>query len=199
MLICVTNRKLCRDDFLSRIKQIAKGKPHAILLREKDLSITEYENLATRVNKICLDQKVPLIINQNVEIAAKLMCTSIHLAIQDIRKFKNEIKVFSRIGASVHSVSEAKEARQLGATYLIAGHIFPTECKKGVAPKGLQFLKEVCDSVEIPVFAIGGITKDRVKEVIDAGAKGVCVMSEAMTCCKPVELTGGYIFLPMSF
>lgn len=189
MLICVTNRKLCRDDFLIRIAQIAQGKPHAILLREKDLSITEYERLARSVRKICLDYQVPLIISQNIEIALKMKCFSIHLSMQDLEKCKNKIKAFFRIGASVHSVSEAKEAQQLGATYLIAGHIFPTECKKEVPPRGLSFLKEVCDSVEIPVFAIGGITKDKVKEVIGAGAKGICVMSEAMTCCKPGELT----------
>ena len=189
MLICVTNRNLCKDDFLFRIDQIAKGKPHAILLREKDLSMTEYEKLARSVGKICMDNLVPLIISQNIEVAAEMKCSSIHLSMQDLKKHKNKIKTFSRIGASIHSIIEAKEAQQLGATYLIAGHIFPTECKKGVPPKGLLFLKEVCDAVEIPVFAIGGITKDKVKEVIGAGAKGVCVMSEAMTCCKPVELT----------
>lgn len=194
MLICVTNRKLCEDDFLIRIDQIAKGKPYAILLREKDLSITEYERLARSVREICLDHQVPLIISQNIQIAAAMKCSSIHLSMQNFKKYKNEIKLFSRIGASVHSVNEAIEAQQLGATYLMAGHIFSTECKKGVPPRGLPFLKEVCDSVEMPVFAIGGITKDKIKEVIGVGAKGICVMSEAMTCCKPVELTSSFRF-----
>ena len=192
MLICVTNRNLCQDDFLMRLDQIAKAKPHAILLREKDLSIANYQRLATSVREICLNNQVPLIIHQNIEVAAALKCPAIHLSMQDFKQYKHELKLFSQRGVSVHSVSEAKEAQQLGATYLIAGHIFSTECKKGVPPRGLPFLQEVCYSVTIPVFAIGGITKDKVKEVIGAGAKGICVMSEVMTCCQPVELTDSF-------
>jgi thiamine-phosphate pyrophosphorylase len=82
----------------------------------------------------------------------------------------------------VHTVSEAKEAQELGADYLIAGHIFPTDCKKGVAARGLIFLEVVCDSVTVPVFAIGGITEERKEAVLSTGAKGICQMSEAMTC-----------------
>ena len=82
----------------------------------------------------------------------------------------------------MHTASEAKEAQELGADYLIAGHIFSTDCKKGVPARGLTFLKEVCDSVTVPVFAIGGITKDRIEDVLSTGAKGICIMSEAMTC-----------------
>ncbi|OPX86807.1 MAG: Regulatory protein TenI [Pelotomaculum sp. PtaB.Bin104] len=192
MLICVTNRKLCRDDFFDRIEQIAKGKPHAIMLREKDLSIPEYSSMAKRIYEICVKNQVTLIINQNLEAAAEMKCPYIHLSMPDLRKYKQEIKHFSQVSASVHSVSEAREAQALGATYLIAGHIFPTECKKGVPPRGLSFLKKVCNSVEIPVFAIGGITSAKVKVVTQAGAKGVCVMSEAMTCLKPDELAGNF-------
>lgn len=192
MLICITNRKLCKDDFFHRIELIAKGKPHAIMLREKDLSMPEYKNMLKRIIKICAENQTPLIINQNVEIAAAMNCSCIHLSMPDFRKYRQEIKLFSQIGASVHSVSEAREAQELGATYLIAGHIFPTACKKGVPPRGLSFLREVCAAVEIPVLAIGGITKDKVKAVTRAGAKGICVMSEAMTCLKPVELAGRF-------
>ncbi|MGV8905634.1 MAG: thiamine phosphate synthase [Acetobacterium sp.] len=193
MLICVTNRKLCNDDFLNRISQIAQGKPQAIILREKELSIPDYEMLAIKTNEICTDHQVKLIINKNIETALKLKFKNIHLAMDDLRLFKKEIKKFAGIGASVHSVNEAKEAERLGATYLIAGHIFPTACKKGVAPRGLAFLQEVCDSVKIPVFAIGGITKDKLENVLNAGAKGVCIMSEAMTCLKPIELGEKYL------
>ncbi len=192
MLICVTNRTLCKDDFLMRLDQIAQAKPQAILLREKDLSIVNYQRLATSVREICLNNQVPLIIHQHIEVAAALKCPAIHLSMPDFKKYKHQLKRFSQRGASIHTVSEAKEAQQLGATYLIAGHIFSTECKKGIPPRGLPFLQEVCASVTIPVFAIGGITKDKVKEVIDAGAQGICVMSEAMTCCQPGELTDSF-------
>ncbi|HHV65725.1 MAG TPA: thiamine phosphate synthase [Peptococcaceae bacterium] len=192
MLICVTQRKLCQDDFLNRIDQIARGKPHAILLREKDLSLEEYIKLAEKVKSICLKHKVPLIINKYKEAALELNIDALHLSMPDFRKYCQELKQFSCIGASVHSVSEAQEARWLGATYLIAGHIFPTECKKGVPPRGLSFLRDVCAAVDIPVYAIGGITQDKVRAVLETGAKGVCVMSEGMTCANPSELAGRF-------
>ncbi len=192
MLICVTNRLLCQDNFLERLDRIAQGKPWAILLREKDLSLVEYKRLAESVRDICLKHRVPLIVNKYMEVAAELKCDALHLSMPDLRKYRNEIKQFSCVGASVHSVSEAEEAQRLGVAYLIAGHIFPTESKKGVPPRGLSFLRDVCAAVEIPVYAIGGITEDKVRDVLGAGARGVCVMSEAMTCPHPAELTGRF-------
>ena len=81
---------------------------------------------------------------------------------------------------SVHTVEEAINAERLGADGLIAGHIFVTDCKKGLAPRGLDFLKEVCDAVSIPVFAIGGIDEKNSQSVIDSGAFSVCMMSNLM-------------------
>lgn len=192
MLILVTNRKLCKDDFLQRIKELAKGEPYAIMLREKDLNKLEFEDLALKVKEICEEAQVPLIINQNIAAAAKLKLCNIHLSISDLRKHQNDLFPFINIGASVHSVSEAVEAVKLGATYLVAGHIFSTDSKKGVPPRGLSFLKEVCDSVEIPAFAIGGITNDHVRDVLETGAKGMCIMSEAMTCQNPSKLVNQF-------
>src|SRR5689334_1120551 len=100
----------------------------------------------------------------------------------NLRKVSEDLLAFDQIGASVHSVEEAKEAVILGATYLIAGHIFSTDSKKGVPSRGLSFLKQVCDAVSIPVFAIGGIKRNDVNAIKAAGANGVCIMSEAMTC-----------------
>lgn len=192
MLICLTNRKLCTDDFFNRMNEIAKGKPHAIMLREKDLSLEEYECLAIKVKEICAINEVPLIINQNIQVASKLKLTNVHLSMPDLRKYKSKLHEFTNVGASVHSLVEAKEAQELGVSYLIAGHIFSTDCKKGVPPRGLLFLKEVCAYTSVPVLAIGGITKDKVKDVINAGAAGMCVMSEAMTCPNPVELSDSF-------
>ena len=192
MLICVTNRKLCKDDFLGRINQIAAGKPQAIVLREKDLNLSEYEKMAVAIDTICKKNQVALIISQNIEVAVKMKHPNVQLSMDNLRKYQNEIKKFKNIGASVHSVAEAEEAPKLGATYLVAGHIFPTDCKKGVPPRGLTFLKEVCDAATIPVFAIGGITRERLAKVLQTGAAGGCIMSEAMICEKPERLAGDY-------
>jgi thiamine-phosphate pyrophosphorylase len=182
MVIYVTNRKLCKCDFLCRIDKLAKEKPHAIMLREKDLEQYEYEALAAKVKSICEKNGVRLIVNGNMAAASKLGIPCIHFSMTGLRVNAAGLAGFTSVGASVHTASEAKEAQELGADYLIAGHIFSTDCKKGVPARGLTFLKEVCDSVIVPVFAIGGITKERTEAVMNAGAKGICIMSEAMTC-----------------
>ena len=95
---------------------------------------------------------------------------------------KRERSFFDEIGSSVHSVEQAAQAEELGATYLVAGHIFSTDCKRGVPPRGLGFLGEICDSANVPVYGIGGITEENEKAVTEAGAEGVCVMSGCMQC-----------------
>lgn len=91
-------------------------------------------------------------------------------------------KTFSVIGASCHSVEEAVEAQKMGCTYITAGHVFATDCKKGLPPRGLPFLEQVCRSVSIPVFAIGGIAPDNLPLIRQAGASGGCIMSGLMKC-----------------
>ena len=181
MVIYVTNRKLCRDDFLDRIGSLAKSRPHAIMLREKDLEPDEYEALASKVKEICGKNGVRLIVNGYMVAASKLGITCIHLSMSDLRLHAAVLSDFTWVGASVHNVCEAQEAQELGASYLITGHIFTTDCKKGVPPRGLSFLREVCNSVTVPVFAIGGMTNDMIEDIMSFGAKGICLMSEAMT------------------
>jgi thiamine-phosphate pyrophosphorylase len=194
MLICITNQKLCRDDFLNRINEIASGKPHAIMLREKELGEPDYQELASKVQEICESHQVNLIINHNLETAEQLKVGAVQVSIDDLRKKGESLRNFDQIGVSVHSVEQAREAERWGANYLIAGHVFPTDCKKGLPARGLRFLKEVCDSVNIPVFAIGGISEVNYKIALMAGAKGVCIMSEAMTTDHPETLTQRFIF-----
>lgn len=118
-------------------------------------------------------------------------------------QFRLSTFFFNVIGTSVHSVEDAIKAEQLGATYMTAGHIFATDCKKGLPPRGLDFLKNVCDAVLIPVYAIGGIniafsddstasgtssTSDaipdisvpRLAKVMEYKAAGGCIMSGMM-------------------
>jgi len=194
MLICITNQKLCRDDFLSRINKIASGKPDAIMLREKELDEEDYQELAIKVKEICDRHQVKLIINHNIETAERLMVGAVQVSIDDLRKKGESIKNFDQVGVSVHSVEQAREAEVSGANYLIAGHVFPTDCKKGLPARGLRFLKEVCDSVSIPVYAIGGISETNYKIALMAGAKGVCIMSEAMTTDHPETLAQRFVF-----
>lgn len=181
-IICVTNSQLCRGDFLSRITEIAACRPNRVILREKHLSGAEYALLAGRVMEICQRYDVPCVLHSFVKEAIALGAENIHLPMHLLRTLRQDRQQFRMIGASVHSVQEAQEAEQLGAAYLTAGHIFDTDCKKGLPGRGLDFLSAVCQSVGIPVYAIGGITGANIGAVRNAGAAGACVMSTLMQC-----------------
>ena len=182
-IIVITNRSLCREDFPARIEKIALAHPTAIILREKDLSEKEYKSLAAQVLEICNNHGVRCILHSFPEAAAELNCSALHMPLHRLSLLSSEERAsFKVLGASCHSVEDAKEAEKLGCTYITAGHIFDPACKKGLPGRGLNFLKEVCQSVTIPVYAIGGISADKVALIRESGAKGACVMSGAMTC-----------------
>ena len=169
-----------------RLQRIAACHPVGIILREKDLSPDEYKELAARVMALCGRYLVPCILHSFVDTALELHADAIHLPLHLLRELSPEQKVrFRTIGASCHSVEDAVEAQRLGCTYITAGHIFETDCKKNLPGRGLDFLKAVCGSVSIPVYAIGGISADNIASVGGAGAKGACVMSGLMRCEDP--------------
>lgn len=177
-IIGVTNRKLC-NDFYKRIKEISKSNLKYLILREKDLEYKELLIMAKNVQSILKDSNIKLIINSNVEVAEEVNAYGIQLSFKDF--CENKGKNFNGIkGVSVHSLSEAIEAEKRGANYIIYGHVFNTDCKKGLKPRGLIEFKEICNKVNIPVYAIGGINKENYKSVLEAGADGVAVMSSLM-------------------
>lgn len=182
MVICVTHRLLCPDDFLERLDRIAAQHPYAIVLREKDLSESEYEALARDCLRICQKHNVPLNLNSQIAVARRIGCDGIHLPFHLLLQHKNELEDFSRVGVSLHSPEEAAQLADTPATYVQAGHVFPTDCKAGVPPRGLSFLRAVCQATDLPVFGIGGITAERYPAVLQTGAAGACIMSGLMTC-----------------
>ena len=180
-IVCVTDRALCEGEFLTRIEEIAACRPKRIILREKDLSEEDYTALAGQVWEICKGFGTELVLHSFTGAAERLGIWKIHLPLHMLRSLDGETKQrFELIGASCHSADEAEEAVSLGAQYIVAGHIFETDCKKGLAGRGLTFLREVCERVEVPVYAIGGITPDNMKTVAAAGAAGCCIMSGFM-------------------
>ena len=186
-LICITNRKLCSNNFLDQIEMIASAHPKAIVLREKDLSEKEYEQLARQVMQICQKHGTQCILHSFSNVATTLGATAVHMPLPLLQKMTPQEKShFQIIGASCHSLEEAKEAQNLGFTYITAGHIFLTDCKKGLPGRGLPFLEEICKTVRIPVYAIGGISSQNMESVRKTGAAGACIMSGFMRC-KTVE------------
>ena len=99
---------------------------------------------------------------------------------------------FRILGTSCHSVEDAILAQKLGCSYILAGHIFDTDCKKGAPGRGREFLKSVVAAVNIPVYAIGGIDKNNYASVMECGAAGACVMSGFMTAENVEEFMDGF-------
>lgn len=196
-IIAVSNRNQCSQDFFCCIHNAIKDGIKTLILREKDLGYAEYVALAKKVadflSQYNIDNPVNLMLNigrfaeKNADekiikqFQADTNCHNIHIPIRCILENErfNTIRQLTTgtLGMSVHTVEEAVFAQNLGADYITAGHIFETACKPGLKPRGLEFLKKVCESVNIPVYAIGGMTKENAHLAIHAGAKGICIMS----------------------
>ena len=194
----ISNKKLCENENLEKqIEKIFSAYEKkmilenfeivALTLREKDLNKNEYFKLVEKIYPICQKYKINLILHQNYDLNLddKYNIEGIHLS-YDIFKSLNQnikaelIKKYKRIGVSIHSLYEAKEVENLGVSYIVAGHIFETDCKKGLEPRGLKFVEDLSSTLSIPIFAIGGIDEKKSQSVIDSGAFSVCMMSSLM-------------------
>ena len=147
--ICVTNRHLAERPFLEQLERVLATKPYAMILREKDLTEEAYEELAGKVKKLCENTDTRLILHSFPDAAMHLGGTAIHMPLHRFMEMPEEQKQkFLVRGVSVHSVEDAHRAEQCGATYLTAGHVFVTDCKKGINPGELIDLAET-----MPFFA----------------------------------------------
>lgn len=185
--IAVTNRQRCGGDFLQTVHTLAGQGLKTIILREKDLSEEEYEALAAQCMEICKKAGASLTLHNYFGAAQRLGADKIHLPFPVFQQNAEKLDKHFRVSTSIHAVKEAVEAELMGAEFVIAGHIFQTDCKKGVPPRGLEFLKEVAEAVSIPVYAIGGITPYNIEDVLKAGAVGGCMMSGFMKSPKIID------------
>ena len=170
--IAVTDRKLCGGDFLKTVQTLAEQGLKTIILREKDLSEDEYGALAARCMEICRKAGASLTLHSYFRVARSLGADKIHLPYPVFLENAGKIDQHVHVSTSIHSPEEAVEAERMGAEFVIAGHIFQTDCKKGVPPRGLEFLKETVRSVSVPVYAIGGISPYNIEDVLKTGAAG---------------------------
>ncbi|WP_338945935.1 thiamine phosphate synthase [Fusobacterium canifelinum] len=194
----ITNRKLCENENLEKqIEKIFSAYKRKIILedfevvaltlREKDLYKNEYLKLVEKIYPICQKYRIDLILHQNYDLNLdeKYNIGGIHLSYDSFKSLNKNIregliKKYKKIGVSIHSIDEAKEVEMLGATYIVAGHIFETDCKKDLEPRGLKFIQELSSTLTIPIFVIGGINQENSNLVINSGAFGVCMMSSLM-------------------
>lgn len=179
MLYLITNRKLVRNkDFYHIINEAIKGGISAIILREKDLDYEELLPMALKIKEAIGNSGVKLIINKDLKVAHAVNANGFHTSFKNFIVAKPEFQ--GTLGVSIHSLQEAVEAEKLGADYLLFGHIFETNCKKAIPPRGVDLIKAIKSQVSIPLIALGGITPENIHQVIEAGADGAAVMSTIM-------------------
>lgn len=183
--IVITNRALVKGDFLEQLERVLRLRPHGLILREKDLSDAAYTALAKEVLALCRKEEVLCFLHSRIPSAKELNCRNLHLSVpaldammpEERRRVREE---FDRISVSCHSMEDMQFAVECGASQIVLGTIFETDCKKGLKGSGTGFVREICRACPVPVYAIGGITLERLPEVMEAGAAGGCMMSGFM-------------------
>lgn len=192
IIACITNRRLVKGDFLAQIERVAAMEmADWIIVREKDLRAEEYRTLFSQVVRIAHRHEKKCLAHGRIALGvmSELGADGIHLPLDILREWRAASGRQSGgegavqfVGASAHSASELAEAAALGADYATLSPIFATTCKPGAVPLGITALAAACQKSPLPIFALGGIGRDKLDACIEAGAAGCCMMSELMRC-----------------
>ena len=180
LLYAVTDRSwVGKQTLYEQVESALKGGATCIQLREKNLDEAAFLEEAVALKKLCGSYSVPLIINDNIDIAVKCGADGIHVGQSDmevanVRKAVGDKMI---IGVSAQTVEQALAAQSAGADYLGVGAVFPTSTKLDASEVSHQTLKEICAAVDIPVTAIGGINKGNITELSGTGVDGVALVS----------------------
>ncbi|MDP4144232.1 MAG: thiamine phosphate synthase [Bacillota bacterium] len=180
-LYLVTDRNFLKGiELKEAVEQAILGGVGIVQIREKDVSTREFYNVAKEVKAVTDYYKVPLIINDRIDIAQAIDAAGVHLGQKDMplsiaRQILGKDKI---IGISTGTPELALEAQNNGADYVGIGTVFFTGTKKDInTPIGIQGLKEIVDAINIPCVGIGGINKDNIKQVLETGVSGAAVIS----------------------
>ena len=181
-IVCVTQRAACAEDFCARLAALAAAGVDRIILREKDLTESESLKLAEHALTACGDK---LTLHHFPGACSALNVPRLHVSLSQLEHAQELRQAVEVLGVSIHAPVEAVRAQELGADYVTAGHVFATDCKRGLPGRGLDFLRQTVQAVSIPVYAIGGIAAENIAAVQQTGASGVCLMSGLMRCPNP--------------
>lgn len=182
-LYLITDRKLLtvNRSLLTVVRQALKGGVKTVQLREKDLGTPELLKLSYKMKDLTKKYNARLFINDRLDVALAVGADGVHLTQNSIPAdaVRKAVKKKLLIGVSTHSLKEAKEAEKTGADFITFGPIYrtPSKLKYGL-PIGINTLRKVSRGIKIPVFAIGGVKGNKIKEVRKAGAYGVAMISE---------------------
>lgn len=179
-LYAITDRHWLNGETLkSQVEKALKGGATMIQIREKDLDEKDFLLEAEELLALCRSYNVPFIVNDNVELAVKIGADGVHVGqsdmnARDVRALIGNDKI---LGVSTQTVEQALFAQECGADYLGVGAVFPTGSKDDAEVLDRKTLMDICKAVSIPVVAIGGITKDNVRELKGTGIAGISVIS----------------------
>ncbi len=180
LLYAVTDRAWTgRQSLYQQVEAALKGGVTCVQLREKELDEAKFLQEAKELCALCRRYGVPFIVNDNVDIAIACKADGIHvgqedMAADEVRRLIGEEMI---LGVSVHTVEEARQAVADGADYLGLGAVFPTTTKTDVEQMPNNLLREICDAVDVPVVAIGGINRNNIKSLSGSGVDGVALVS----------------------
>ena len=180
LLYAVTDRAwVGKQTLLEQIEDALKGGATIIQLREKKLDDDSFVKEAVQVRDLCHKYNVPLIINDNVDVAIKSGADGIHVGIEDtpVAEIRKRVSADFIIGATCKTVEQAKIAEAAGADYMGVGAVFPSPTKTNAVRITNEQLREIVSSVSIPAVAIGGISYDNVCEIKGSAVSGVAVVS----------------------
>ena len=196
-LYAITDRHRCAPTPLADvISELLDAGVTAIQLREKDLNDTELIQLAQPIAELCRNYKAKLFINTSARVAREVGATGVHLPAntESVKTIKAQTKDNLYVGCSAHSLDAAQKREAEGADFVTYSPIYRTASKPGYGPVvGVEHLAEMVESVKLPIFALGGITPDRVDECLAAGAFGVAVMSGVMVPANAGEQARRYL------
>ncbi len=180
LLYAVTDRMWSEEKGLKeQIKEALDGGITFLQLREKELSDEEFLKEALEIKDMVKEYNIPFVINDNVDVAIKCDADGVHVGQSDMKAtdVRSKIGKDKILGVSAHTLEEAKEAERMGADYLGVGAVFSTSTKLDADDVSFDTLKEICESVNIPVVAIGGISKDNILKLKGSHVDGVAVVS----------------------
>ena len=180
LLYAVTDRHWLKDETLeNQVEKALQGGATFLQLREKSLDDDIFLAEAKEIQKLCKKYQVPFVINDNVDIALEMDADGVHVGQSDMEADDVRAKLGPDkiIGVSAQTVEQAVLAEKRGADYLGVGAVFHTDSKADVAEVSRETLKAICDAVDIPVIAIGGINKENVSELAGTGICGIAVIS----------------------
>ena len=189
LLYAVTDRSWLNGETLySQVEKALKGGATFIQLREKELDEASFLEEAKEIKKLCRQYQVPFVINDSVDITLAVDADGVHVGQSDMEAGDVRAKLGPDkiIGVSAQTVEQALRAQAHGADYLGVGAVFPTGSKADAVEVEHETVKAICDAVEIPVIAIGGISKNNVLELSGNGLCGIAVIS-AIFAQKDIE------------